>query len=94
MKRKLKKTFSDGYDDALRDYEKNPNLYKLKREFVFSVKGFWYNNPKMPTCYDLWGNKEKNNDYKIIVTRYDKGYKAALEDLEKYEKGEGMKPQL
>lgn len=81
MNKKL--TFEDGYNQALKDYESNKNLEELGLNYCYSLKGFWFNNPKKPPSYDLWGNKSKTNDYITIVTRFDKGYFKALQDLEK-----------
>lgn len=77
-----KPTFEDGYNQALKDYESNKNLEDLAMTHAYGLKGFWFNNPKKPPSYDLWGNKSKTNDYKIIVTQYDKGYEKALDDIE------------
>lgn len=83
-----KLTFEDGYNQALKDYESNKNLEELWLNHCYSLKGFWFNNPKKPPSYDLWGNKIKTNDYITIVTRFDKGYEKALQDLEKKEQQE------
>lgn len=79
MSKKL--TFEDGYNQALKDYEKNPNLEDLDYNFRYGLKGFWFNNPKKPKDYNLFGEETKN-DYKVILTQYDKGYRKALDDIE------------
>ncbi len=84
----MTKTFEQGYNQALKDYESNKNLEDLYVTHALGQKGFWYNNPKMPPNYDAWGNKSKYNDYKFITTKYDKGYFKALEDLAKKEQEE------
>lgn len=85
---KIKKTFEDGYNQALKDYEECKDIEKLWNEFPYSINGFWYHNPKKPAYYDMYGDYVHNNDYKAIITRYDKGYKKGLEDIEKRIKGE------
>ena len=85
---KTKKNFEDGYNKALKDYEECKDIEKLWNEFSYSINGFWYHNPKEKPSYDIYGNELKHNDYKVIITRYDKGYKNGLQDIEKRIKGE------
>ena len=83
-----KKTFEQGYNQALKDYEKKKNLEELRMVHAWSQPGFWYHNPKMPPMIDLKDNVSKTNDYKFITTKYDKGYFKALDDLTKKEQEE------
>lgn len=68
------KTYEDGYNQALKDYEKlkqsnhEVSFSELTLNHAYSLKGFWYTK------------KNGERDYKVIVTRYDKGYEQALID--------------
>lgn len=70
------KTYEDGYNQALKDYEelkrnKHESIYQeLFISHAWSLKGFWYTK------------KNGERDYKVIITRYDKGYERALLDKE------------
>lgn len=77
------KTYEDGYNQALKDYEELKRsdqkrkkrsrkmiVYELSISHAYSLKGFWYTR------------KNGERDYKVIVTRYDKGYEQALKDKE------------
>lgn len=66
----MKRTISDGYNQAIQDYKTNQNIDELYIDFAYKLKGFWYYN-----------KKTKEKDYKVIETKYDKGYWQALEDL-------------
>ena len=78
----MKLTFEDGYNQAYKDYEKNPDIERLFNDYAWSLKGFWFHNPKARPMYNfIDGVEEKNNDYKVIVTRYDKGYEKALNEI-------------
>lgn len=77
-----KPTFEDGYNQALKDYKENPDIDKLLNDYAWNLKGFWFHNPKARPRYDIYGNEIKTNDYKVIITQWDKGYKQALEDIE------------
>lgn len=77
-----KYTFEDGYNKALKDYEENPDIDKLLTDYAFGLTGFWFNNKKEKPMYDIYGNETKYNDYKVIITQFDKGYKKALDDIE------------
>ena len=79
----VKMTFEDGYNQALKDYEECKDIEKLWDWFSYSIKGFWFHNPKKKDHYDIYGNYVYKNDYKIIITRYDKGYKKGLQEIEK-----------
>ena len=76
-----KLTFEDGYNQAYQDFKKNPNIEKLEDDYAWGLKGFWFHNPKARPLYDMDGKEEKNNDYKVIVTKYDKGYRKALDEI-------------
>ena len=80
------RTYEQGYNQALKDYETNKDIEELRMIHAWSQTGFWYHNPKMPPM--LSDPTSKNNDYKFITTRYDKGYFKALEDIEKKEQEE------
>lgn len=79
----MKLTFEDGYNQALKDYKKNPDIDELLNDYAWGLTGFWFHNPKARPRYDIYGNEIKTNDYKVIITKYDKGYKKALDDIEK-----------
>ena len=79
-----KLTFEDGYNQALKDYERfDHNLEYLWGKPVTSV-AFFYHNPKKPNKKTDWGEEieHSKNDFKTIYTKYDQGYDKALEDLE------------
>ena len=70
------KTYEDGYNQAVKDYEElkkrnhEVSFSELSVKHAYSLKGFWYTR------------KNGERDYKVIFTRYDKGYEKALMDLE------------
>ena len=74
-------TYEDGYNQAYQDFKKNPDIEKLVDDYAWGLKGFWFHNPKARHLYGLDGKEEKNNDYKIIVTKYYKGYRKALDEI-------------
>ena len=76
-----KLTFEDGYNQAYQDFKKNPDVDKLLYDYALGLTGFWFHNPKARPRYDIYGNEIKTNDYKVIVTKYDKGYRKALDEI-------------
>lgn len=86
--------YEKGYCDAQKDFEKaikenedaNWVLRDLYVNMAYSLPAFWYHNPKLSKKWKpLYSKEEKEewlNDYKVIWTRYGKGYMKGLEDIE------------
>lgn len=82
---KIKHTFDEGYALAMKKWEESSknaeSLEKIEDELETYPMGFWYHNPKIPNRKNIWGKEDPLNDYKVILTRFDKGYLKAIDDL-------------
>ena len=84
---KVKRTFEEGYALAMKEWEESSkdaeSLEKLEMELEAfpQCAGFWYHNPKIPNRKNIWGKEDPLNDYKFILTRFEKGYLKAIDDL-------------
>lgn len=81
MKRKMETDYELGYEKAFEDFKKATDtdtiLMGLWMDYAYRLTGFWY-------------NKNGKQDYKVIVTKFDKGYAKGLEDIEHKFRGDLM----
>lgn len=69
----MRTDYKSGYEKAFEDFKKETEtdniLMELWTDYAYRLTGFWY-------------NKNGKQDYKVIVTKFDKGYADGLKDIE------------